>query len=58
MESKKKAKKALKVSPGEYHSAPLNFTAEHVRMAREGRSKEAFELLLAQKARKNHPVSE
>jgi len=46
MAAKKKPKKA---SSGPSLSAPLDFTEEHVRMAREGRGKEVFERLLAKK---------
>jgi hypothetical protein len=49
MAAKKKQKKATAPIS---QSVPLNFTDEHVRMAREGRSKEAFETLLSQRVPK------
>jgi hypothetical protein len=52
MAVKKKPRKAPDAASAPSQSAPLNFTEEHVRMAREGRSKEVFKLLLAEKASK------
>ena len=52
MAVKKNRKKAPKAESARSQSAPLNFTEEHVRMAQEGRSKEVFKLLLAEKALK------
>lgn len=52
MATGKKTKKVSKIPLPKHGSAPLNFTEEHIKMAREGRSKEAFELLLAEKIRK------
>jgi len=49
MAAKKTPKKATGGIP---QSVPLNFTDEHVKMAREGRSKEVFEMLLSQRAPK------
>jgi hypothetical protein len=52
MAAKKKPKKATSALS---QSVPLNFTEEHVRMAREGRSKEVFKVLLSQRAPKKDP---
>jgi hypothetical protein len=49
MLKKKNVKKASKRSSTPTQTAPFNFTDEHVRMAREGRSKEVFELVDAQR---------
>ena len=51
MLKKKNVKKPSKRSSTPAQSAPLNFTDEQVRMAREGKSKEVFELFDAQQRR-------
>jgi hypothetical protein len=55
MAAKKNPKKAPKAASAPSQSAPLNFTEEHVRMAREGRGKEVFKLLLAEKVPEKDP---
>ena len=46
MAAKKGTKTRSKAASAPSQSAPLNFTQEHVKLAREGKSKEIFDRLL------------